>query len=135
MSVDRQFDAEQRRQAIALLEGQDWGDVLPAIADAEQTLGLILAATAPSLLLREYIEGQGGDEFSLSPPLTANFSDELRLAYAARLAVSYAVHYGHDPRFGGEGCCSRADGSSPAAVLHGLRDILEGPELSRGHFD
>jgi hypothetical protein len=72
-------------------------------------------------------EQAGFDEFSLPEEAIADLSSEDRLAYAARLLQSLALHYGVSD-YGGRRL-GEASEESPAALLRGLNDIQWTPML------
>lgn len=141
MSVEApQFNADQRTQALDLMESLAWGDMEYSIRNMEIYLALALEATGDAIELWEH-EDEGeerfGGEFYLSEEQVAELDDEWRLAYIARLLLSALIVYGVSPgtRPGRPGrertsVTPPADweerSSTPARLLRGLNDILRG---------
>jgi hypothetical protein len=127
-----QFNPEQRKRALALLERMAWGDMEGYLRTLESALRLALDATAEDFFRWEdqigpELEAQGFDEFSLPSGTVDAMSSEDKSAYVARLLRSLALSYGVHAEFGGKeggGLAGEAYELSPAALLRGLNDIL-----------
>ena len=91
-----QFDPDQRRRALELIESLPWGDVEGHLVSMERALELLMEATAAEFERWER-EGEhhfGDDEFGLSEDQVESMDDEWRLAYVARLVRSLGLIYG-----------------------------------------
>jgi len=124
-----QFDPEQRRRAIELIESMAWGDMDLHIRSMEEALQLALEATVDGFQRweRDGEEHFGADEFQLSPQQIEDLDDEWRLAYVARLIRSLGLVYGIATDFGGRETTLDDDGDGPAGLLRGLNDIAHMP--------
>jgi hypothetical protein len=129
-----ELTAEQRRQAIALIEELPWGDVEAQIRDLEEALWRALEATCGDLLRWEARAEELGfqDEFSLSLEDVAALTPEWRLAYVARLVRSLALAYGVPEReLGGSPSTLIEDPDSVAGLVRGINDLIHLPSAPR----
>lgn len=129
------WTAEQRRQAVELVESRTWGDVGGAIRSLEAALRLAMEATRSDFDRWEDCGDDEGlpDEYSLSPEQVAGLSEQWRLAYVARLLRSIALMYGFPTEFDSDqepGLMTRllfgSERASISELLHGLNDISVG---------
>jgi hypothetical protein len=127
----RQFNPDQQRRALALLESQPWEDIDGAVRTFEDALRRAMEATRRDF--REWerdlgprLEHAGGwDEFTLPDENINGLSCEEKLAYVARLLRTLAMMYGvtTDYIFTEASLVAGEDPNSPAAILRGLNDI------------
>lgn len=120
-----QFDANQRAEALELIEKLPWGDMDMSIRTLEEALRLAMEATRDEFALWEQdAEAMDPDEFALEPATIAGLSPEQRLAYVARLLRSLAMAHGVSTDFAGGALVFDEDRNTPAGLLRGLNDLL-----------
>jgi hypothetical protein len=125
-----QFNADQQKRALTLLETMAWEDMDVSIHEVEAALRLALEATEDDFRrwgadTVDRLEQGRYDEFSLPTEVVAGLPCEDRLAYVARLLQSLALSYGVDGY--GASPVNEASEGTPAALLRGLNDITLTP--------
>src|SRR5262245_37685881 len=97
--TDPQFNSDQQRRALALLESQPWGDIDGVLQTFEAALRRAMEATRREFREWEHdlgprLEHKGGwDEFTLPDENIDGLSCEETLAYVARLLRTLAMMY------------------------------------------
>jgi hypothetical protein len=131
VSPEPQFNAQQRKAALEVIERLTWGDFEIALICVEMALRRALEATQSEFQSWEHVygpmyeAGDGWSEYTLPADIIEAMEPEEKLAYVARLLRSLAIMYGvsADIRPKPHVLVGEHDDNSPAALTRGLNDI------------